>query len=344
MRTGINLFAAALCGLLANPSVSAADAIHGCVRAKDGALRIVPAPGVCAKGERAISWNSEGPPGPKGDKGETGERGPQGPAGSGVQRLVHTWTEPLTGMEFIWVSGGCFLMGSPPSEVGRDEDEGPQHEVCVDGFWMGKTEVTNAQYRRYKSDHDSGEHQEQSLNGDSQPVVNVSWDEAQGFIRWLQEKAGKAFRLPTEAEWEYAARGGTRSARYWGEDPSQACAYANVADQSVRRLWGWPAVHECEDGYQATAPVGSFRPNGFGLYDMLGNVWEFTDDRYSAPSTGEASRMLPHGMAPGANRVNRGGSWNGGPRYARSASREMNLPGNRYNMVGFRLAVPPSRQ
>ncbi|MDT8423034.1 MAG: SUMF1/EgtB/PvdO family nonheme iron enzyme, partial [Desulfuromonadales bacterium] len=169
-----------------------------------------------------------------------------------------SWTESLTGMAFVRVPGGCFQMGSPSSEKDRDSNEGPVHEVCVDDFSMGKFEVTNAQYRKYKSGHTSKDYKGNSLNGDDQPAVYVSWEDATEYAKWLSRQTGKSFRLPTEAEWEYAARAGTRTARWWGESPDQACRNANVADQSAKRKWSNWTVHNCDDGYAVTAPVGRF--------------------------------------------------------------------------------------
>ena len=109
-------------------------------------------------------------------------------------------------------------------------------------------------------------------------MVCVSFEDAQAYIRWLNRKTGQHYRLPTEAEWEYAARAGTTTRRYWGDKPDDACQYANVADQSAKKVFpGW-AVHHCDDGYVYTAPVGSFQRNRFGLHDMLGNVWDRTQD------------------------------------------------------------------
>ena len=133
------------------------------------------------------------------------------------------------------------------------------HKVHLDGFWMGKCEVTNAQYRLYEKNHDSKSYEDVSLNGDSQPAVYVSWDDAQGFIKWLNKKTGHTFALPSEAQWEYACRAGTTSKRFWGDDPDQACGYANVRDRTVKQKWGWGAIHNCDDGFSATAPVGSFQ-------------------------------------------------------------------------------------
>ena len=135
-------------------------------------------------------------------------------------------------MEFVWIPKGCYMMGSPASESGRSGDE-QQHQVCVEGYWLAKYEVTNSQYRMFKPSHDSGQYEGNSLNGDSQPVVMVDWNDATVFAEWLSQKTGKTFKLPTEAEWEYAARAGTTTARYWGDDDSQLCRHANITDRTA---------------------------------------------------------------------------------------------------------------
>lgn len=111
-------------------------------------------------------------------------------------------------------------------------------------------------------------------------MVNVSWYDATNFAKWLSKETGQKFRLPTEAEWEYTARAGTKTSRFWGNNPDEACQYANVADLTVKKRWATWIVHNCEDNYLVAAPVGSFNPNGFGIYDMLGNVWEWVQDVY----------------------------------------------------------------
>ncbi|MDT8424017.1 MAG: formylglycine-generating enzyme family protein, partial [Desulfuromonadales bacterium] len=143
-----------------------------------------------------------------------------------------SFTDPTTGMAFVLVKGGCFQMGSNAG----DSDEKPVHEVCVDDFYMGKYEVTNGQYRRYKGGHNSKTYNGNSLNGDKQPAVNVSWDDAVSYAQWLAGKSGKSVRLPTEAEWEYAARGGTTTVRWWGDSADQACRNANVHDRTSKRV------------------------------------------------------------------------------------------------------------
>ncbi|MCP4698335.1 MAG: SUMF1/EgtB/PvdO family nonheme iron enzyme, partial [Gammaproteobacteria bacterium] len=123
-----------------------------------------------------------------------------------------TWTEPAADIIFVKIPGGCFQMGSPKSEEGRDDGYEKQHRVCVEDFWLAKTEVTNAQYRKFKRDHNSKEYEGHSLNGAKQPAVDVSWQDAMEFIDWLNRQGNGKYRLPTEAEWEYAARAGTKTA------------------------------------------------------------------------------------------------------------------------------------
>ena len=260
-------------------------------------------------------------------------------------RTIKTWKEPITGMEFVYLPAGCFLMGSPQTEVGREPDEGPVHEVCLDGFWMGKTEVTNAQYRTFHKAHNSKDFQKVSLNGDPQPAVHVAGEDADSFAQWLTTKNGDTnkFRLPTEAEWEYACRAGTDASRYWGDDSNQTCDFENVADQTAKKLWGWEEVHGCGDGYGATAPTGSFQANAFGLQDLLGNVWEWALDVYNVDAYSKHSHQNPvfTDQSNGVDRVIRGGNWNGGPRGVRCARRGSGLPKAMNDDLGFRLVREP---
>ncbi len=268
------------------------------------------------------------------------------------------WTEPTTGMAFVYVPGGCFQMGQTDTQkaqlvadVGEENyqkwyaDE-TQHNVCVrkmDGFWMGKYEVANAQYRQFKADHDSQDYEGKSLNDDTQPVVYVSWNDAVAFTEWLTKQSGGTaeFRLPTEAEWEYAARAGTETVRYWGDDPkhTQACQYENVRDQASEKEFSWADNHDCNDGYAVTAPVGTFKPNKFGLYDMLGNVWEWCLDSYASysetPTDGSAYGNLEDGKA----KILRGGSWGNQPYLVRSSGRSRYIPVFQHYSVGFRVVV-----
>lgn len=260
-------------------------------------------------------------------------------------RTLKTWKEPVTGLEFVWVPGGCFLMGSPQSEKNRAEDEGPVHEVCVDGFWMSRTEITNGQFRKFQTDHNSRNYSGHSLNGDSQPVAFVTWLDANNFAQWLMGQNGGqyTFRLPTEAEWEYACRAGSDASRYWGEDIFKACAYENIADFTAQKQFGIQPGTDCDDGYAATAPVGSFQPNKFGLYDMLGNVWEWCSDVYSLDSYVRHDRKNPQfsDESVGQSRVIRGGFWHGGPASIRCAIRGSGMPEGMSDDLGFRLIREP---
>ena len=170
------------------------------------------------------------------------------------------------------------------------------------------------------------------------PVVCVSWTDAQAYVTWLSEKTGQPYRLLNEAEWEYAARAGTTAPRYWGHSADDSCSYANGADLTAKSHYpGW-TVANCRDGHVWTAPVGSFSANAFGLFDPIGNVWELVGDCWNdsyadAPTTGEAWTA-----GDCSDRVLRGGSWNNKPRNLRSANRNRNRAGNRNNNSGFRVA------
>ncbi len=259
-------------------------------------------------------------------------------------------------------------MGSPASEAGRHDDEGPQHRVTIaNAFVMGRTEVTVAQFRRfadetgYKTDAEKNTGAQgcrawEKLDGrferrpgrswrspgyeqsGTHSVVCVSWNDARAFVEWLSKKTGQQYRLPTEAEWEYAARAGTTAARYWGDDADQACEYANVADQTTHDRSSWSNKHNCNDGHWFPAPVGSFKPNRFGLFDVLGNVWEWTEDCWNGNYNGAPINGSVCASGNCSQRVIRGGSWNYDPRYVRSAKRNRSASDLRYDHSGFRLA------
>jgi formylglycine-generating enzyme required for sulfatase activity len=261
--------------------------------------------------------------------------------------------------EMVVLYSGRLDMGSPKSEKGRADDEGPVHSVNISAFAMGKTEISRGQFAEFvkKSRYntgdkcwtlDNGKYEERKGNwrepgypqDDKQPAVCINWNDALAYAKWLSHKTGKKYRLPTEAEWEYAARGNTKTARYWGDNPDEACAYANGADKTaqaqIKGATSW-SIHKCTDGFVYTAPVGRFKPNSFGLYDMLGNVWEWTEDNYhdsyqGAPLDGSAWQ------GNGAKRVLRGGSWNNSPSNLRAAIRYASKPDVRFSSFGFRLA------
>jgi formylglycine-generating enzyme required for sulfatase activity len=231
-----------------------------------------------------------------------------------------------TKMEFVLVKGGCYQMGD--SFGGDQIDQRPAHEVCVDDFYLGKTEVTQGQWRKVMGSTISQQRDKVNRSwalrgeGDSYPMYYVSWDETQDFLRKLNQQSGKTYRLPTEAEWEYAARSGGKNEKYAGGDNVDAVAW-----------------YDGNSGNQ-THPVGQKRPNGLGLYDMSGNVWEWCGDWYARGYYGKSPRNNPAGPSAGSGRVFRGGGWGGGPGFVRSAFRGWDSPGDRSHFLGFRLAFP----
>ena len=226
-------------------------------------------------------------------------------------------------------------MGSPPTERDRGRDEAP-HEVCVKGFWMGKNEINNRQFRRFRSAHNSGSFQGHSLNGDAQPAVNLNWDDARAFAEWLSWEAGSGqrFRLPTEAEWEYAARAGAMTRYAWGNDidPRQA----NFSDRNDRT---GASIGNLDDGHAVTAPVGSYLPNVLDLRDMIGNVWEWTCSDYNPTYNGGDEQRCSTLRSNEGQRVVRGGSWNNGAGDLRVAKRLARKPDYRDAMTGFRVIL-----
>ena len=240
--------------------------------------------------------------------------------------------------EMVRIEGGCFRMGSPESETPRSSDE-RQHEVCVEAFSMGKYEVTFAEYDRFVEATGRSRPGDEGWGRGRRPVINVIWDDITAYAHWLSEETGRRYRLPTEAEWEYAARAGTQTSRYWGDDPSMACTYANVGDRTYREKYpdnDW-AKHACRDGSVHTAPVGGYRANGYGLHDMLGNVWEWTCSEYHGGygDYSGAEQRCASGSAD--ERVLRGGNWFSGLWGARAAYRLGDI-GNWGYGLGFRLA------
>jgi len=276
-------------------------------------------------------------------------------------------------MELVLIPAGKFLMGSPQTEVNRNKDE-VQHEVTIsEPFYMGVTPVTVDQFAAfvkdsgYKTDAEMGgisfgfeikdggiEHTHMdgcswrnpsySQKGDH-PVVQISWYDARDFCSWLSDKAGRTVVLPTEAQWEYACRAGTKTAYPWGDNPDDGEGWANGIDLSYMKRFPFPPrmIFSWDDGFVFTSPVGSFRPNAFGLFDMNGNAWQWCQDRYG--DYGEAAVTDPTGPDTGDDRVLRGGWWRSDPEYCRSASRhscprdEPPRGGAWHCWFGFRVVV-----
>ena len=247
---------------------------------------------------------------------------------------IKTQANAVGGFDLHWVEGACFNIGSPAHEADRSSDEAAK-SVCNKGFWISKTEITNAQLRRFKPTHNSGSFQGYSLNNDEQPAVNLTWNDAQAFVEWLTWETGngKRLRLPTEAEWEQAARAGTTTRYYWGNEIDPR--YANFSDRNDPT---GASIGNLDDGQAVTAPVGSYTPNALGLQDMTGNIWEWTCSEYQPKYGGEEQRCSAKKPNEG-QRVTRGGSWNNGPGELRSAKRRPRAPNERDALTGFRVVM-----
>lgn len=263
--------------------------------------------------------------------------------------------------EMVAIPPGEFTPGSAEGNAGHMYAEARQRPVAMaQAMGIGKYEVTRAQFARFVKESGyspgsgcfawNGKYEQDASKSwrnpgfaqtDNEPVVCVNWSDAKAYTAWLTKKSGKAYRLPSEMEWEYAARAGQRTARPWGDNEADACRYANVADASAKRevpgtgMW---VFHPCNDKRAYTAPAGSYRPNAFGLYDMLGNAWEWTEDCLSeeeyaaAPS---AARERASGEC--AQRVLRGGGWVDSPPFVSFDFRFMIGSNDRDVYIGFRV-------
>ncbi len=254
----------------------------------------------------------------------------------------------------VVLPAGQVAMGSPLDERGRDDDEWPQQGLAVSAFAIAQTEVTRAQWQVFErasghraasgclSRSEDGYVKEAHLGwrypgftqSEAHPVVCISWMDAQAYAQWLSRKTGKTYRLPTEIEWEYAARAGSSSPYPWPEGAQGLCAQANAADAALLRLRPKLSAQGCDDGYPFTAPVGSFPPNAWGLYDMHGNVMEWVQACWTSAFQADVTRQAPLHCR---SRVTRGGGWDLTDKYLRSAYRGKAPPANQGTATGFRL-------
>lgn len=257
-------------------------------------------------------------------------------------------------------------------------DEAPVHRVRISrSFYLGQHEVTVGQFRQFilasgyipesvadgtggygynraydparskRGDAFEGRDPKYSWRNtgfaqdDTHPVLNVTWNDAVAMSRWLSRQEGKTYRLPTEAEWEYACRAGSTTRYHNGNAPQSLLQIANAFDADAAVNWpAWQAFALAgRDGHAFTAPAGSFAPNAFGLHDMLGNAWEWTADWHDENYYAQSPVIDPQGPADGSVRVRRGGSWHSWPLYARCSYRNWNSPDTRYTLVGMRLLV-----
>lgn len=228
--------------------------------------------------------------------------------------------EPLTGMEFVFIKGGCYDMGDTFGD--GETDEKPVHNVCINDFYMGKHEVTQKQWETIMGSNPS----DFSSCGDSCPVEMVSWNDTQEFIQKLNGTTGKSYRLPTEAEWEYAARSGGKKEKY-----------AGTGSDSDLNNYAW---YGSNSDYE-THPAGQKKPNGLGIHDMSGNVYEWCHDWFGSDYYKKRLRDNPQGPSFDNKRVFRGGSWLNEPQLLRASDRNGDDPSVRNRRVGLRLIRKP---
>jgi formylglycine-generating enzyme required for sulfatase activity/tRNA A-37 threonylcarbamoyl transferase component Bud32 len=266
---------------------------------------------------------------------------------SRVEAMVGPWPKTISnsiGMKLVLIPAGKFLMGSPQSEPGRGSDEGPQREVEITRpFYLGVFSITQAQWRAVMEYNPSffcaeggGKNQVRGMNTDDYPVENVSWEDVATFLEELsalpaEREEGRVYRLPSEAEWEYACRAGTTTAFHYGDSLSSTQANFDGTHPHGGAARG-PYL-------ERTCKVGSYKPNAFGLYDMHGNVWEWCADWYSRDCHARSPASDPTGPAQGTDRVFRGGSWLHRGRHCRSADRDWGAPGLRGDYLGFRVVM-----
>jgi sulfatase modifying factor 1 len=273
------------------------------------------------------------------------------------------------GMDLLLVPRGKFLMGSPKGEEDRLDEEIPHEVEITRPFYLGKHEVTVGQFRAFVKDANYKTEAEKDGKGgrgfdgkefvqkpeftwknlhfaqaDDQPVVVVSWNDAVAFCEWLSKKEGRTYRLPTEAEWEYACRAETKTRFHTGDKDDDLKAAGNTADATLKAKWVdcfW--AMSWNDGYPFMSPVGRFKANAFGLKDMHGNAWEWCSDWYGEDYYGKSPKQDPQGPASGKERVARGGAWSTQPKFCRSAFRDWHEPGYRSDCVGFRVVATQAK-
>jgi formylglycine-generating enzyme required for sulfatase activity/serine/threonine protein kinase len=233
-------------------------------------------------------------------------------------KIGNVWKDPVTGMGFVWAPSGCYQMGCGSWDEDCQDGEKPVHEVCVDGFWIAQTEVTQGQWQRVM-----GKNPSSFKKGDDYPVEAVSWYDTKEYIRKLNEMGSAKFRLPSEAEWEYAARSGGKAEKYSGGNDVDSVAW-----------------YDGNDG-DSTHPVKTKKGNGLGIYDMSGNVWEWVEDVYIADIYKRSDRKNPIYTSGGSFRMFRGGSWSWQSVSVRCAKRLGYEPASRLPFIGFRLLKMP---
>jgi formylglycine-generating enzyme required for sulfatase activity len=265
--------------------------------------------------------------------------------------------ESVADIQFVNISGGCFKMGDTFGD--GEKDEQPVHKVCVSDFAISKTDITVGQFKLFveatnyqtEAEKDGGCYifngkdwiKQPSNNwknpgfmqNNQHPVICVAWNDVQAFINWLNKPGAGKFRLPTEAEWEYSARSGGKKERFAGfNNKNLLYKFANFCDTNCDTKWQTIGQN---DGYSGTSPAGNYQPNGLGLHDMTGNVWQWLNDWYDERYYSKSPKDNPRGATSGVDRVVRGGSWLNGPNDVRAADRNNSAPNYRSSDIGFRI-------
>ncbi len=277
-----------------------------------------------------------------------------------AQQAGTTFQDCPTCPSMAVIPAGHFTMGSPESEPDRDQDESPQHEVTFAApFAISRYEVTRGQYAEFvrKTGHVSSAgcriwagtqwqvhvgknwRDPDFAQGDTHPVVCVNWADANAYVAWLSQETKQAYRLPSESQWEYAARGGSTTPYFFGSNPDELCKSDNGHDLTSKEIhtgMNWPPVN-CRDGFATTAPVGSFMPNPFGVYDVHGNVWEWMQDCYADSYRDALANGAAFERADCAERLYRGGGWSVEKRGRRTANRARYTPDAAYAQLGIRV-------
>lgn len=246
--------------------------------------------------------------------------------------------DKASGIELVLIPPGTFMMGASPRDPAPEEFEKPAHPVTISRpFYLGRFEVTNSEFRRFLPRHHSGCWDGRSLNSDPQPAARISWDLARAFCDAF------GLRLPTEGEWEYACRAGSGTTYPWGDDPNGGAGFANVADRCSARRFGQCPTFMWDDGFFVSSPAGSFRPNGFGIEDAIGNVREWATSpvgrAYSDRAAGVAD---PQEFASASQGMLRGGCWHDSAWWNRASCRVRPQDPSRFEAAeGFRVARTP---
>lgn len=295
---------------------------------------------------------------------------------SGKAHSAQTFRDCADCPDMVRIAPGNYVRGSTAAETTREKtpdrdaaNEKPQMRVDIRyPFAVARFEVTRSEFAQFARatnlartteclSWDPGANRWGRFPGernwespgfaqtDAHPVVCVNWLEAMAYVQWLAARTGKPYRLLTDAEWEYVARAGTKTVRFWGDGRERTCEFANVSDQAKRRELRLPAAAEeffdCDDGFAFTAPVSSFKPNSWGLHDLFGNAWEWTQDCFARSYIGgptDGSARQPPSGSDCAERVMRGGAWHGDAFYIRAAKHDFAPPLLRSARMGLRVA------